>query len=216
MNLELYVIIDKRMIKRKSSIRVAREAITGGATAIQLREKEMESRDLCHLASSLKKVAKKKKALFIVNDRIDIAQAVDADGVHLGQEDLPIKIARKLLGRNKIIGATVRNLSQALKAQREGADYVSLGPIFSTKTKKDLPPPRGLKVIAQIKEKIKIPLIAIGGINRHNVAKVMRAGADGVAVVSVVVGARNVQKATQELLRRIKKAKQSISTSNRS
>ena len=216
MNLELYVIIDRRMIKGKSSIRVTREAITGGATAIQLREKEMESRDLCHLASSLKKVAKKKKALFIINDRIDIAQAVDADGVHLGQDDLSIKIARKVLGRNKIIGATVRNLSQALKAQGEGADYVSLGPIFSTKTKKDLPPPRGLKVITQIKEKIKIPLIAIGGINRHNVAKVMRAGADGVAVVSVVVGARNVQKATQELLRRIKKAKQSISTSNRS
>jgi len=207
-DLSLYVIIDRRMIKGKSSIRVTREAITGGATAIQLREKEMESRDLCHLASSLKKVAKKKKALFIVNDRIDIAQAADADGVHLGQEDLPIKIARKLLGRNKIIGVTVRNLSQALRAQKEGADYVSLGPIFSTRTKKNLPPPRGLKVIAQIKEKIKIPLIAIGGINRDNVAKVMRAGADGVAVASAVVGAKNVRKSTQELLKQIRKTKQ--------
>jgi thiamine-phosphate pyrophosphorylase len=210
MNLELYVIIDKRTIKGKSSILVTREAITGGASAIQLREKEMESRDLCHLASSLKKVAKKKKALFIVNDRIDIAQAIDADGVHLGQKDLPIKIARKLLGRNKIIGATVRNLSQVLKAQSEGADYVSLGTIFSTRTKKNLPPPRGLKEITQIKEKIKIPLIAIGGINMGNIAKVMRAGADGVAVASAVVGARNVRKATKELLKQIKKAKQSM------
>ena len=206
MNLELYVIIDRRTIKNKSLFQVVRETIEGGAIAIQLREKEMESRDLYHFASSLKKVAKKRKVLFIVNDRIDIAQAVDADGVHLGQEDLPIKIARKLLGRNKIIGATVRNLPQALKAQREGADYVSLGPIFSTRTKKNLPLPRGLKAITRIKKKIKIPLIAIGGIDRDNVAKVMRAGADGVAVASAVVKAKNIRKATQELLRRIKKA----------
>ena len=207
MNLELYVIIDRRMIKGKSSIRVTREAITGGATAIQLREKEMESRDLCHLASSLKKVAKKKKALFIVNDRIDIAQAVDADGVHLGQEDLPIKLARKLLGGNKIIGATVRNLPQALKAQREGVDYLSLGPIFPTRTKQGLPPPRGLKAIIRIKKKIKIPLIAIGGINKNNVASVIRTGVDGVAIVSAVIRAENVREATRELLSRIREAK---------
>ncbi|MBU4310347.1 thiamine phosphate synthase [bacterium] len=207
MDLSLYVIIDRSMMRGRSPIQIAREAIAGGATALQLRAKDLESRDLCHLASSLKKVAKKKKALFIVNDRIDIAQAVDADGVHLGQEDLPIKIARKLLGRNKIIGATVRNLSQALKAQREGADYVSLGPIFSTKTKKDLPPPRGLKTIAQIKEKIRLPLIAIGGINRDNVASVIRAGADGVAAASAVVGAKNIRKTTGELLRQIKEVK---------
>jgi len=210
MDLSLYVIIDRRMMKGRSPIRVAREAITGGATAIQLREKEMESRDLCNLALSLKKLAKKGRVLFIVDDRVDIALAVDADGVHLGSEDFPIKIARKLLGKNKIIGVTVRNLSQALKAQKEGADYLSLGPIFSTKTKKDLPPPRGLKVITQIKEKIKIPLIAIGGINRDNVAKVIRAGADGVAVVSAVTRTKNFQKSTQELLRQIKEAKKSM------
>lgn len=204
MNLELYVIIDRRMIKGKSSIRMAREAIEGGATAIQLREKNMESRDLCNLASSIKKVAKKRRVLFLVDDRVDIALAVDADGVHLGSEDLPVKIARKLLGKKKVIGATVRDLSQALKAQREGADYLSLGPIFLTRTKKNLPPPRGLKAITQIKKKIRIPLIAIGGINRDNVASVIRAGADGAAVVSAVGEARNVRKATQELLRKIK------------
>ncbi|MCK4648566.1 thiamine phosphate synthase [bacterium] len=207
MDLSLYVIIDRRMIKGRSPIQVAREAIAGGASAIQLREKELESGDLCHLASSLKKAARKKKALFIVNDRVDIAKACDADGVHLGNKDLPINIARKLLGKKKIIGVTVRNLSQALRAQREGADYVSLGPIFFTKTKKDLPPPQGLKVITRIKGKIKIPLLAIGGINRNNVAQVMRAGADGAAVASAVVRAKNVRKSTKELLRQIKKAK---------
>ena len=207
MDLSLYVIIDKRMIKDKSLFQAARGAIEGGATAIQLREKEPESRDLCNLASSLKKIAKKRKVLFIVNDRIDIAQAVDADGVHLGSEDLPVRVARKILGNNKIIGATVRNPSQALKAQKEGADYVSLGPIFSTRTKKNLPPPRGLKAITRIKKKVKIPLIVIGGINRYNVTSVIRAGADGVAVADAVVEAKNIRKAAQELLKQIKKAK---------
>lgn len=207
MNLELYVIIDSRMMKGRSPIQVAKEAIEGGATAIQLREKKMESRDLCNLATSLKKIAKQEKALFLVDDRVDIAKACDADGVHLGSEDLPVKIARKLLGGNKIIGATVRNLSQALKAQREGADYLSLGPIFPTRTKKNLPPPRGLKAITRVKKKIKIPLIAIGGINRDNVASVIRAGADGAAVVSAVGEAKNVQKTTRELLSRIREVK---------
>ncbi len=207
MNLELYVIIDRKMIKDRSPIQVARETITGGATAIQLRGKDMESRDLCTLASSLKKIVKKGRALFLIDDRVDIALAVDADGVHLGSDDLPIKIAGKLLGKKKVIGATVRNLSQALKAQREGAGYLSLGPIFSTKTKKDLPPPRGLKAITQIKKKIRIPLIAIGGINRDNVASVIMAGADGIAVVSAVMRTENVREATRELLFRIREVK---------
>ena len=207
MNLELYVIIDRRMMKGRSPIRVAREAIAGGATAIQLREKKMEGRDLCTFASSLKKRARKRRVLFIVNDRVDIAKAAGADGVHLGAKDLPIKIARKLLGKKKIIGATVRNLSQALKAQKEGANYLSLGPIFSTKTKQGLSPPRGLKAITRIKKKIKIPLIAIGGINRNNVTKVTRAGADGVAVVSAITKAENVRKTTRELLFIIREGK---------
>ena len=206
-DLSLYVIIDKRIIKDKPLIQVTREALAGGATAIQMREKKMKSRDLCNLASSLKKIAKKRRALFIVDDRVDIAKACDADGVHLGNKDLPINIARKLLGKKKIIGVTVRNLSQALRAQKEGADYLSLGPIFPTRTKQGLPPPRGLKAIARIKKKIKIPLIAIGGINRNNVTKVIRAGADGVAVVSAVIRAENVRKDTRELLSRIREVK---------
>ena len=207
MNLELYVIIDRKMIRGKSSLRVAREAIEGGATAIQLREKDMASRDLYNLALSFQKLAKERRVLFIVDDRVDIAKTCDADGVHLGSEDLPVKIARKLLGENKIIGATVRDLSQALKAQREGVDYLSLGPVFSTKTKRDLPPSRGLKAIIRIKKKIKIPLIVIGGINKNNVASVIRAGADGVAIVSAVIRAENVREATRELLSRIREAK---------
>lgn len=207
MDLSLYVIIDRRMMRGRSPIQIAKEAIEGGATALQLREKDMESRDLCNLTSSIREVAKRRRVLFLVDDRVDIALAVDADGVHLGSKDLPIRIARKLLGRNKIIGATVRNLSQALKAQREGADYLSLGPIFSTKTRKNLPLPRGLKTITRIKKKIKIPLIAIGGINKDNVARVIRAGADGIAVVSAVTRAENIQKATRELLSRIREVK---------
>jgi len=207
MNLELYVIIDRRMMRGRSPIQVAREAIAGGATALQLREEKMEGRDLCNLALALKKIAKQERALFLIDDRVDIAKACDADGVHLGEKDLPIKITRNLLGRNKIIGATVRNLSQALKAQREGADYLSLGPIFPTKTKKDLPPSRDLKTITRVKKKIRIPLIAIGGINRDNVASVIRAGADGVAVVSAITKAENVRKATRELLSRIREVK---------
>ena len=207
MNLELYAIIDSSILRGTSPLQAAKEIVAGGATACQLRAKNMKNRDLYNLASSLKKVVKEKKALFLINDRIDIALAVDADGVHLGSGDLPIKVARKLLGRNKIIGLTVRNLSQALKAQREGADYVSLGPIFSTRTKNNLPPPRGLKVITQIKKNIKIPLIAVGGINSNNLARVLRAGADGVAVASAVNRVVNIRKAIEDLLFIIKEVK---------
>ena len=207
MNLELYVIVDSSILRGTSPLQAAKKIVAGGATACQLRAKNMEDRDLYNLASSLKKVVKEKKVLFLINDRIDIALAVDADGVHLGSGDLPIKVARKLLGRNKIIGLTVRDLSQALKAQREGADYVSLGPIFSTRIKKNLPPPRGLKVITQIKKNIKIPLIAVGGINSNNLARVLRAGADGVAVASAVNRVVNIRKAIEDLLFIIKEVK---------
>jgi thiamine-phosphate pyrophosphorylase len=207
MNLGLYVIIDSRLIRPRPLLSVAREIVAGNAAACQLREKNMSDRDLYKLAAGIRKITARSKTLFLVNDRLDIALAADADGVHLGSTDLPVKIARKVLGKDKIIGVTVRNLSGALRAQREGADYLSLGPIFPTKTKKNLPPPRGLKLITRIKKKIKVPLIAIGGINKSNVARVIGAGADGIAVVSAVTAADNIREVTRGLLSIIREVK---------
>jgi thiamine-phosphate diphosphorylase len=128
-----------------------------------------------------------------VNDRVDIALAVGADGVHLGQEDLPIEIARKLLGRKKVIGLTVHSLAEARQALAAGADYLGVGPIFATLTKPDAGPPAGIQLIRQIKRAVKIPLVAIGGINLANAPEVIRAGADGLCAISAVVSGEDVR-----------------------
>ncbi|MBI4680882.1 MAG: thiamine phosphate synthase [Nitrospirae bacterium] len=158
----LFLITD-RTISNLSLAKMTEKAIRAGIKTIQLREKNMTKKELYKEALSIRKFTLKYRATFIINDYVDIALAVNADGVHLGQEDMPIKEARKLLGENKIIGISTHSLKQAVDAQRAGADYIAFGPIFKTTTK-DAGSPKGIEFLIEIKKHIKIPVVAIGGI----------------------------------------------------
>ena len=160
--------------------------LRAGIKWIQYREKNKPRRDIYNEAALLRKLTTKFKASFIVNDHADIALAVNADGVHLGQEDLPLKEARKILGKTKIIGISTHSLEQAIEAEAGGADYVGFGPVFHTKTK-DAGKPKGIQMLKEVKKHVKIPVIAIGGITSENLQSVLDSGADAVAVASAIL-----------------------------
>jgi len=203
----LYVITDNILSQGREHAEVARAAIQGGATVIQFRDKALGSRALLETAGEIKALCKQAGIPFIANDRLDIALAVDADGLHLGQEDLPAAIARKFLGKGKILGVSATNLDEALQAEAEGADYLGVGPIFATGTKPDAAPPMGVEELREVVERVSMPVVAIGGIGHGNVSQVIAAGADGVAVISAVVSAPDIAAATAELLARIRVAR---------
>jgi len=164
-----------------------RSAVSAGVSIVQYREKSGDTGALYKEALRLAEICRGTTTKFIVNDRIDIALAVDADGVHLGQSDMPYDIARRILGPDKIIGITVHSVDEAVKAEREGADYLGVSPIFSTSTKKDAGIPAGLTLISEIRKKSSLPLIAIGGIDLSNAPDVIAAGADMVCAISAVI-----------------------------
>ena len=188
---DLYFITDRNLGK-KSIPEDVEAVVKAGVKIIQYRDEEIPPKYQVQIAKQLKEICKD-KALFIINDRVDIALAADADGVHLGQEDFPIEEARKLLG-NKIIGITVHNVEEALEAEKLGADYISASPIFETTTKLDAGKPVGVKLIEDIKKEVKLPIVAIGGINQENIEEVLKAGADGVAMISAIVTKDDVEK----------------------
>jgi len=206
MDWTLYVITDRRW--GRSHLEVARAAIEGGATAIQLRDKEATTRELIEAGLALRDLTREREVAFIINDRVDVALAVDADGVHVGQDDMPATLARKLVGPDKIVGVSASTIEEALQAEADGADYVSASPVFATPTKPDAPPPTGLEGLRAIVEAVHIPVVAIGGINEGNVEEVIRAGADGVAVISAVVGAPDIAAAARRLRQRIEAARE--------
>lgn len=190
-NWRLYLIIDPELYPQINVFEVTKEAIAAGISAIQLRVKQAPSRDFFHLASQLTLLLQAASIPFIINDRVDIALACGADGVHLGQQDLPLEVARKILGPNKIIGLSVNTVAEAWEAEKKGADYLGVGPIFPTSSKKDIRNLLGLSGLKKIREATSLPLMAIGGINLDNAAAVLQAGADGVAVISAILGAAN-------------------------
>jgi len=192
-DIDLYFITDSRLT-RKTVLEDVKSAIRAGVKIIQYREKEKSTGDMIKEAKEISELCKKNNVLFIINDRVDIVLAVDADGVHLGNKDMTYNIARKILGSKKIIGLTVHNIREAVEAERIGADYVGVSPIFETKTKLDAGRPAGLKLIKDIKKAIKIPFVAIGGINENNLGSVMEAGARSVAAISAIVTKDNVEK----------------------
>ena len=194
----LYLVTDRSFLKDKSIAESVEEAIKGGVTLVQVREKDTSSRDFYKVALEIKQVTDKYKIPLIIDDRIDIALAVDAAGVHLGQSDLPLKKAREILGKDKIIGISVGNVSEAKEAEIGGADYVGIGSIFFTGTKKDIKTPIGIEGLTEIVRSINIPSVAIGGIDQGNARKVMRSGTSGVAVISAILGKDNIQKAAEE------------------
>jgi thiamine-phosphate pyrophosphorylase len=187
--------------RRRSHLEVAEAALLGGARVIQLRGKELGGKELYRLALGIKEmiIARGQEALFIVNDRVDVALAAGADGVHLGQEDLPPEIARKLVGEEVIIGVSAGSIEEAVKAEAAGADYLGVGPIFPTPSKQDAGLPIGIDGLVKIRDAVSIPIVAIGGINEVNMEEVLKAGVEGVAVISAVAGAEDMTTAARRL-----------------
>lgn len=199
---KLWVITHSNKLRNHEMI--AKAAIEGGAHAIQFRAKKESTKESLEIGKRIKAMSSG-RALFFVNDRLDLALALDADGLHLGQEDMPIRVAKELLkesGKELIIGASTHNLKQALGAAERGANYISFGPIFPSKTKPSSKP-LGIEKLREVCKKVSVPAIAIGGINKDNVRKVIKVGAQGVAVVSAIAQAKDARKATQELLNKI-------------
>lgn len=184
---------------RVSPERAMKQALAGGVKFFQYRNKNGTRKGIYETSLLLARIARNTEARFMVNDHADIAAAVDADGVHLGQDDLPIEFARKLLGRDKVIGISTHSLEQARAAEAAGADYIGFGPIFRTSTK-DAGPTQGTRNLASIKHSVAIPVMAIGGINQANVQYVAQAGADGAAVISVVLAAPDIRRATEQIV----------------
>lgn len=207
LHLELYVVTDASLSRGLGHLESAKRAMKGGADVIQLRDKDMSGRELYDLGIELAKATRREGALLIVNDRLDIALACGADGVHLGQDDLPVKEARQLAPRGFIIGASVGSVEEALDAERAGADYVALSPVFSTPSKADAGAGRGLEMLSRIRKAVSVPVIAIGGITMENVAAVIEAGADGVAVISAVIGQPDIEAAAMDLKAKVLAAK---------
>ena len=200
---KLYVITESGISKGRSNEFVVKEAIKGGADIIQLREKQWDKNKIREEAIKLLKICRKNNVLFIVNDYVDVALEIGADGVHLGQSDMPISEARKICGNKLIIGLSTHSVEQAVKADKEDADYITIGPIFKTRSKDYT---IGTEIIKEILRRGKKPLIAIGGINNDNIDSVLGQGAKSVAVISAVVGADDVSNAARELVEKIKKA----------
>lgn len=180
-----YYFITDAGLSRAGNVRDVSAAVAAGVSLVQYRAKDAPLRAMLAEAAALKKLCR--GARFLVNDRLDVALAVAADGVHLGQEDLPCDAARRLLGPGKIIGITVASLEEALTAARQGADYLGVSPIFPTQTKPDAGAPTGLALLRDIRQAVSLPLVAIGGITLENAAQVIAAGADMVCAISAVV-----------------------------
>ena len=202
----LYLVTDRRWLGEKTLWDGVEEAIHGGATLVQLREKEISSKEYFELAQRVKEVTDRHGIPLIINDRIDIALAIDADGVHLGPEDLTVPIARKLLGDGKIIGASAATVAEALLFQAQGADYLGVGAMFPTATKRGTEKV-GLDDLREIKSAVHIPIVAIGGIKAENAKPVMETGVDGVAVVSAIMDQEDIREAARQLLSVLKRGK---------
>lgn len=193
----LYVITDNTLMPGRGHLEIAQAVLEAGGRILQLRDKRASTRELVQIGMRLRELTRSYNAILIVNDRVDVALAVEADGVHLGQEDMPMLIARRLMGEGAIIGISVETVEEAVKAEAEGADYLGVGPMFSTVTKPDAGSPVGPERLRQIKRQIQIPVFGIGGINHGNFREVLEAGADGVCVIGAIVAAQDMQLAVR-------------------
>ncbi len=199
-----YYFITDAGLSRRGNISDVKNALAAGVKIIQYRNKNAAARRMYEEALKLRNLCRDRTLL--VNDRIDIALAVGADGVHLGQKDIPCRIARKILGRKKIIGLTVHNLKEARQARRWGADYIGVAPVFPTHTKSDAIKAVGIKLIREIKRRLDIPVVALGGVNLSNAKDIIRAGADGLCAISAVVSKKDVKTEIQKYQRLFKDA----------
>ena len=195
----LYVIVDTGWLKGRKHTEVARQVIKGGAKTIQIRCKERSTKEFLVIAGDLKKICAENGVLFIVNDSLEVALAVNADGLHVGQEDMPVAEVKKLLPIDMILGCSVTTVEEAQKAKQNGADYLGVGAIYATATKESAKAV-GVGRIKEIKKSVDLPIVAIGGINKTNLSQVIKAGADAAAVISAILGAGDIEKAARELV----------------
>ena len=205
----LYLVTDRGLARDRSMLEIVRAAVQGGVTCVQLREKECSTLDFIEQAFTIKDFLKSRGVPLIINDRVDVALAIEADGVHLGQTDMPLEIAKKIVGDSMIIGISAEALADAIEAEKGGADYLGVSPIYATPTKTDTAPPLGLEGLRAIRAAVNLPLVAIGGLNRDNSAAVIQNGGDGLAVVSAIVAADDPVTAAADLKQIINEARKS-------
>ncbi|MDX8548870.1 thiamine phosphate synthase [Methanospirillum sp. J.3.6.1-F.2.7.3] len=203
MDCGLYIITDEVLAPGCSHIQIAKESLSGGAKIVQLRDKRRSGAELFAIANVIRSLCTENSAKFIVNDRLDIALATCADGVHLGQDDLPLSAARALAPRPFIIGVSVGTVEEAVIAEKGGADYLGVGPVYPTGTKADAGPAVGTALVSSIREKTTVPIVAIGGINLSNAKDVLAAGADSIAVISAVICSPDIAAASRKFVRLI-------------
>lgn len=201
-SLSLILITDRNLCKQPF-LNAVQLALNGGVKTVQLREKGLTTHELYSLACELRKITLDFNANLIINDRVDIALAVKADGVHLGWQSLPFHITRKLLGHEKLIGISTHSRKEALQARDYGVDYITFGPVFDTPSKAGILKATGTEEIQNLKTEVKIPLIALGGINEKNVESVLAGGADGIAVISSIMCADNPEESARNLYKKI-------------
>ena len=197
-DLSLYLVTDDSS-DEEQFLNTIEEGIKGGVSVVQIREKTAETLDFYNLALKVKKITSKYNVPLIINDRVDVALAIDAEGVHVGQSDMPCDITRKLIGNDKILGVSAATISEAKKAEKDGADYIGTGAVFPTATKDDAPSITK-KDLKEIVESINIPVVAIGGITLDNACELLDTGISGLSVVSAIMSAENPKKASEELL----------------
>ena len=199
----LYLCTDRDLMSTDTLEEAVTQAIEGGCTVIQLREKDCSSLDFYRTALNIREITRKYHVPFIINDRVDIALAVDADGVHVGQSDLPAKEVRRILGPDKILGVSAARLNEAVKAVEDGADYLGVGAMFPTGTKTDARPVT-MEELKEIRRAVKVPIVVIGGINLNTLDQFKDTGIDGLAVVSAVIAADDIKEAAGEMVRRFR------------
>ena len=202
-NYYVYLVTDRGLSRGRSTLEILQSAVRGGVTCVQLREKNCPIREFIEQANSAKAYLSAHAIPLIINDRLDVAQAVGADGVHLGQSDMPLNVAREIVKDSMIIGISAESLQDAIEAETGGADYIGVSPIYGTPTKTDTAPPLGLEGLREIRKAVRIPLVGIGGLTKDNAGEVIKHGADGVAVVSAIVSADDPELATRELLKTV-------------
>ncbi len=211
LDFDLYPVTCQKLSRGRSNLEVLEALIAGGARVVQLREKDLSAREFYFLAKAYRERTAQAGMTLIINDHVDICRAVEAEGVHLGQEDFPVHEARRLLGPATIIGVSTHNVSQALQAVKEGADYLNVGPLFPTSTKEHAGPPVGLELYRKVRELVEIPITVMGGINLDNLDGILAAGADRIAIVSAVVGAQDIAAAVRQFRKRIQAVAKMVS-----
>ncbi len=196
----LYLVTDRDLMSTKTLEEAVEQAIMGGCTLVQLREKIASSRDFYQTALKVKAITDNYDIPLIINDRVDIALAIGADGVHVGQSDLPAGVVRKIIGKDKILGVSAGTVEKAIEAQRDGADYIGVGALFSTSTKTDAKSV-SLETLMKIIKEVSIPIVGIGGINAENAVKLKNTGIDGIAVVSAIIAQKDIRLSAEKMLK---------------